>query len=238
MALKFDLSEIGRGATINSATFRFYKHGNYSGYSTASTHTIHALTTDWSEGSTNWTSPWSTAGGDFNQTAIDSYQYNGSYTGWIEYTVTDAIQSMVDGTIDNCGLIIADLNGDDGSSTTLDQELYIFSKEVSDESKRPQLVVDYDITEIITSLSGLKTLNIKNLKVTGNKVMFEAPAARTISLSLYSVTGRLIMHAVDMKLKAGLNTINLATPLSKGMYLFKFHNDKGSDVFKYLSLNP
>ena len=236
MAITFDFSQIGSGATVNTATLRLYKHKNYNSYSKSSTYTVHTLTTDWTEGSAKWKTPWTTDGGDFNQTALDSYAYNGSYNGWIEFDITDAVQEMVAGTADNYGFIVADLNGDDGSSSSLDQESYMYSKEAS--SNQPELVVDYDVTEIITSLPGIKKVNISNFKVTGNKVMFDVPSAQTVSLSLYSVTGRLVMQKADLKLKTGQNTVTLFAPLSQGMYLFKFHNEKGTDIYKYLSMTP
>ncbi len=226
MAIKFDLSEIGSGATVNSATLRLYKHGNRRDFKKSSTYTVHVLTTDWEETSTNWKSPWSSDGGDFSQTAIDTYEYDGSYNGWIEYTLTDAVQDIVDGTADNCGFIVADMNGDDVSNaeTTLDQESHIYSKEGSDESRHPQLVVDYDITEIITGVPGKNTMMIHSLLVSDNKVLFNSPSDQTVSLSLYSVCGRLVLHRTDLKVKRGRNRYDLGAVLSKGVYFLKFYD--------------
>ncbi len=238
MAVKFDFSGIDQGATVNSAKLRFNKHGNYSGYAIASTYTAHTLTTDWAETSVSWDSPWSNAGGDFSQTAIDSYDYNGSFNGWIEFTLTEIVQSMINGTSDNFGFIIADLNGDDGSSASLDQESYIYSKEASDQSTRIQLVVDYDVTEIVTEAPGKSTLNIKNLKVSGKNVIFNSPSDQTISLSLYSATGRLVFNKTDLLLKTGQNSFSLLTSLSKGVYILKFYNSKNSEIYKFLSITP
>jgi hypothetical protein len=145
---------------------------------------------------------------------------------------------MIDGTSDNYGFIVADLNGDDGSSASLDQESYFYSKEAIDESKRAQIVVDYDITEIITDAPGRNTIKIRDLTVSGKKVMFHSPSDQTVSLSLYSACGRLVFHEADLKVKEGRNTFNLTSALSKGVYFFKFYNGKSSGMYKFVILTP
>jgi hypothetical protein len=191
---------------VNSATLRLYKHGNYSGYTKSSTYTVHALTTDWAEASTNWKTPWSSEG--------------------------------INGTSDNCGFIVADLNGDDGSSETLDQESYFYSREASDQANRAQIVVDYDITEIVTEVPGRNTLKIKDLTVSGKKVMFISPSDQTLSLSLYSACGRLVLNKTDLAVKGGRNSCNLSTVLSKGVYFFKFYDVTRSGMYKFVMLTP
>ena len=240
MAIKFDLSEIGSGATVLSATLRLYKYGHFEGFNEKTTYTVHTITKDWDEGNANWKNPWSAEGGDFSQTEVGSFDYDGFKTGWMEFTVTDAIQNMIGGTTDNFGFLVADLKGDDvDPDNSQQQELYTYSKEASDQSLQPQLVVNYDDnTEIVTEAPGKNTLKIRDLQVSGNKMMFHSPSDQTVSMSLYSACGRLVFNKSDLVIREGPNTFDLGAALSKGVYFFRFYTDASSGMYKYVFLVP
>jgi len=96
--------------------------------------------------------------------------------------------------------------------------------------------VDYTGTEIITPVQGMKTLSITDLTIAGNTVTFNTPAAQTISLSLFSIDGRLIENRKNMPLSTGRNTVTLTVPLSSGMYICRFNNEHGTAEFKFVTM--
>lgn len=232
MALKFDLSTISQNATVNSAKVRIYKHGNFSMYRQPAEYDIHLITTDWSESSANWTTPWTNEGGDYDANKIETYYYPGNYNGWIEYTVTDAVQEMVEGTLDNYGFIIMDTKSNNNTSSNQDQESYLHSKEASNQL-HPELVVDYDVSSAITVKSNYNSILLKDITSTGNTITFTSATKQEISLYLHSATGRLILNRRNIRIDVGKNAIILPKALSKGIFILTLYsgNDKGIYTF-------
>jgi hypothetical protein len=143
---KFDLSSIPAGKTITQATLRL---NCYAVYNTV-TGEVHRSTKQWVEGTGNynysatngvtWTkynssSNWTTAGGDYDTTVSGTATI--STTGWKEWTITGLVQSWYNGTYTNNGLeLVQPFNN-----------YYAYamfrSREYSDSSLRPQLVITY-----------------------------------------------------------------------------------------------
>jgi hypothetical protein len=143
---KFDLSSIPAGKTITQATLRL---NCYAVYNTV-TGEVHRSTKQWIEGTGNynysatdgvtWTrydssSNWTTAGGDYDTTVSGTATI--STTGWQEWTITDLVQSWYNGTYTNNGLELVQ------PSNNYYAYALFRSREYSDSSLRPQLVVTY-----------------------------------------------------------------------------------------------
>ncbi len=117
-----------------------YKYGNYSSYTQSGDYNIYKITKSWQETGTNWSSPWSKAGGDYGSTKLGSYNYNGSENNvWHTFDVKSAVEEFIVNPGSNFGfLIIAEPSG------TPEQENYYRSSDYTTQSERPKLTVTYD----------------------------------------------------------------------------------------------
>lgn len=129
--LKFDLSEIPSGATISSATLRYYYYRWWEANPVGRTNNLHKVTETWSEDSLTWDNK-----PGYNPTVFSSYIVPGSY-GWIETDITSYIQDKVDGETDYGFMVKDNTETSMGSNTNP----CMYSKEYG--SYTPELVIEY-----------------------------------------------------------------------------------------------
>jgi len=130
--VRFDLSSIPSGATIESTTLKLYFFRAWSPYTTVYAYRI---TSTWSEGSVTW----STRPG-LESTATDSLYI--STTGWKTWSVTADVQDFVSGTKTNYGWQLK-ANANIGDTDAR-------SKEYPDTTYDPVLEVTYKAPTTIT----------------------------------------------------------------------------------------
>jgi alpha-tubulin suppressor-like RCC1 family protein/fibronectin type 3 domain-containing protein len=131
--VKFDLSQIPAGSSINSATLEIYAA---SAPAVSQTLNVHRVTGSWTETGVTWsTMP------TFNSTA-DASITGGTTSGWKVWNVLPVLRSWVDGTYENDGFIIKCAT--ETGTTTYS---YSFaSKEYATAGYRPVLRVNYTPT--------------------------------------------------------------------------------------------
>lgn len=141
--LQFDLSKIPANTKIKSAKLKLWclECGN-------AANLIYALTNTWTEGygtyantmdGATWqtkdgTNKWNNAGGDFDSVMVTSKIPT---AGEVQFDITALVQKWLDGTMINNGLLIT-LGSDNYYATTK-----YASKEYSDSTKRPMLLIEY-----------------------------------------------------------------------------------------------
>jgi hypothetical protein len=158
--MKFDLSSIPAGATITSASLTM-NCNQTSGAAGAQDQTLHAITQDWGEGTSNgpggigalatpndatWinsftpSTAWSTAGGSFNPiaTAIASVNAVGSYT-WSNAGMTADVQYWFSNPATNFGWLLK------GVESAANQAKRFSSREDLVVANRPTLTITYDV---------------------------------------------------------------------------------------------
>lgn len=135
--MRFDLSAIPTNATVTSAALIWIKSGGDASIVNVSAHQI---TNPWTETGSIWTqrqaaTNWTTAGGDFNATAAATVAIgnNGTYT----YSIPTLVQNWINNPATNYGLLMKQVSETSGG------EKYFHSKEVTDATLRPSLIVTY-----------------------------------------------------------------------------------------------
>ncbi len=140
--LLFNLSAIPTNATITSATLNLQATA-IDGTLNIS---VYEMLRAWNEGSgngtadtANWTQSapatnWTSAGGDFNSTAVANLNTNS--TGQHAWNLTTLVQAWVDGTKTNNGLMVASPDGGGNRTATYDS---------SEGATPPQLVISYTV---------------------------------------------------------------------------------------------
>ena len=151
--IKFDLSSIPAGSTVNSATLSLYQHGQQSPVTVPLE--LDYASRAWAEGTGNgtatgdgatWTTcdgshGWSTPGGDFNNvsppTAIAPNSASGA---WVDFAVKDLAQNWINGSIANEGAFIKKTAENPAAN---DAKFFYSSDYLSDTSLRPKLAIEY-----------------------------------------------------------------------------------------------
>jgi hypothetical protein len=123
--LRFDLSSLGPGVSVHSATLAIYLKSETGGRSV----NAHRVLVDWGEDSVTWNS----LGSDYE--ADPSGSFTADSAGWREVDVTDLARGWLDGSIPNQGVLL-----DDPAAGTDENEEY-YSSEWSEVEQRPKLVL-------------------------------------------------------------------------------------------------
>jgi hypothetical protein len=105
--MRFDLAALPPGSRVNSAELRMTP--TWALYEDWFPFELHRITTAWTPGfATNWTSPWSTPGGDFAPTSASVVTPLGGPTIFTGAGLTADVQGWVDAPAANHGFLVAE----------------------------------------------------------------------------------------------------------------------------------
>lgn len=226
-------------ADVKNATLKYFINEIYTGVAGYNVKpapiTVHRITKDWSEGSVDWTKGWNKAGGDFENTAIATYNYSNQYKGWVDFDVTEIVKKFVDKTLDNYGFMIGIMGDSDNGTTSLYQhDTYIRSKEHSDQSEWPVIVVDVGGTAIGDELKPVGTGSLFNsINLVGGQLIIDSKYKGLISVNVTNVKGVAIYNSNSISLREGLNRFKAGkTKNASGVYfaVIEFGNSMKSTV--------
>lgn len=135
--LQFDLENIPVAAKIQTATLELYLDSNTGTEDTVNAHT---LLQSWTEDGVNWNTydginAWTNTGGDYAITSAGSFIASG--TGWKSMELLNTVQSWVDTSLTNNGIILL---SDDGLGNN--EKVYTSSDD-ADSTKHPKLTITY-----------------------------------------------------------------------------------------------
>ena len=141
--LRFDLSSIPPGSTINVAYLQLFYHTYGNNDPAGRSLTAYQVTQDWVETESSWNAykalnPWTTPGGDYSGDGAASSTVPSSVSQWVTWDVTTIVTAWIQGGQPNYGFPIRDPN--DGSSF-LHSLVYFNSRENSE--NQPVLKVDW-----------------------------------------------------------------------------------------------
>ncbi len=231
----FDISSIPTGSTINAVSLNITSSRTIAGQRDVSIHTAQA---DWGESTSNstalgggmgapaetgdatWTNAfhngaaWSTAGGDFNPSAIETLSINGDQTiSFVSNNLVTEVQSWLDVPAGNFGLFVI---GDESTSTTA----YRFNSRENN-SNPPELIIDYSLPQMTFLPSKDNTLfetvdgSVSN--GSGDKIFIGKPNNGLLRRGVleFDITS-LPMHAVITSVSLDLNVIDIPANAQNG----------------------
>ena len=169
--IKFDLSGISSGSVIVSAKLKLWITSGGSCQIC-----VYRVTSDWSENSVTYNTRPSAS--SESETCVSV----GGLNTWAEFDITDLVQAWVNGTYDNYGVKI--FPSESGKYA------HFASREYSDSSKRPQLVIEYvepvTVTQTVTE-TVTETTTVASTTYTETETMTETiTTTQTINNTIYS----------------------------------------------------
>jgi uncharacterized protein with WD repeat len=217
---------------MSEAVLMIYKYDNYNGYQNPNTFNVYRITNEWEESSANWTkrtstSNWSNAGGDYNNTVIATYDYNGNYNGWFDFTVTDAVKDMISDPSSDYGFLISieDLNpGSSGESHNV--EAYFHSTEADNDDLKPHLVIKGSGTSINTKQH---TVNLFQKKLTRNvlSLFFPEKNREMFTVTITDISGKTLLRK---KISGSVNKVQFHLDYSAGLYCISVSTQRFQQV--------
>jgi len=113
--VKFDLSSIPLGSSVNTASLKLYFSGIGAVYPTGRTFMAYRVSNDWVENEATWNSyqtgsPWDTAGGDYSTDGASSTPAPSSLGTWVTWDVTSIVKAWIEDGQPNYGFLLRDLN--------------------------------------------------------------------------------------------------------------------------------
>jgi uncharacterized repeat protein (TIGR01451 family) len=148
LILRFDLSGIPAGATIQSAVMELYYASTR--VSSSEALRVHRLTRSWTELGATWrtydgTNNWVTQGGDYDPAVVASANLDGTVNVWKQWSITSLVQSWANGTFTNYGVLL------ESPAATGNNERRFNSSESTPTTLRPKLTITYVASDLSTT---------------------------------------------------------------------------------------
>ncbi len=214
--VKFDVSDIDKSATVNSAKLEMFVEAQpRTGSADAN---LYEATQEWVENEANWFKAsssdwWDDEGGDFEGTvqataAIPSNAVNQ----WQEFDVTDLVQKFIEDPESNFGFHLK-------MSVAMVTVEYV-SSESDKVDKRPKLTVNYDGTgNVFTETVNHKNFDVSN--VSGAYKMYN-PFSGNSQVKIFNVLGREI---ASFSTTQSHQWHNLPVSIQSGVHIFTVTNN-------------
>jgi len=141
--LDFDLSNIPDGATFTQGDLMLYVYGNYNANTSRTIYASRITQLGWTEAGASWNkydgiNAWATPGGDFTTTNQASYTGVAPNPGWLTLSSPALIQDSWNNQSKHVNIIVR-------QPGTENSYAVIYSREYTDSSLRPKLIVTYTL---------------------------------------------------------------------------------------------
>ncbi|MGM0461525.1 MAG: DNRLRE domain-containing protein [Fibrobacterota bacterium] len=213
--MQIDLSSVPADSEIASAVLEFFQTG-WALDDDTEKNTLHTITSPWNPTEVTWESPWQSVGGDYTQEPSGESFLVGMEE-WESYDITQTVQDMVNGSVDNNGFMLTTFVG----NSVLRQ----YEGAHSDmEDKRPRLVVTYDdvisVRQRAADHPARISMDENVLQVSGRD------NTRLTGVRIYNSAGQL-SSGTTMASGIAQQSIDLST-LSPGVYIANIQTSRGS----------
>ena len=154
LILRFDLSGIPAGTTIQSAVMELYYASTRVTFSEALR--LHRITRAWIELGATWRSSdgvndWTAPGGDFDPAVVASANLDGTVNVWKQWTIPSLVQSWLSGPATNYGVLL-ESPGQSGNN-----ERRFNSSENASPTLRPKLTITYVASDLSASTKAVSS---------------------------------------------------------------------------------
>ncbi len=186
--------------------------------------TVFKVTSTWDEATANWKVPWSSEGGDYDESdPIANIAPDTTVGVWERFNVTETVKQFVADPSSNHGFLIS-FNDNDRRGIMV----YSSQCEEANKDKRPKLIINGDGTGI----KGNKKVSQSGIKLysRGNGVWLDMSQTKESgSVHVFNVNGRKLVSA-EVSRHSG--KIFVADRLTPGTYFVKYESKNKIEIKK------
>jgi hypothetical protein len=239
IAIHFDLTGWGSDS-ISQAKLHLY-HYRGGNYSVSRAINVYPLTSTFNESTATWNSPWTTPGGDYDNSITASADVPEVWENWVAWDVTDMLKNHWS-NIANHGFLIKDPVEDspgDGPYVRFHSHrkdslpyLEILTEPTDVED------IDDENTDKVFSLGQ----NFPNPFNSKTLFQFELSTSSQVSLTIYNIRGEMVKTLLDERKQAGIYMVEWdatnqsGMPVSSGIYLYQLRTKSFSETKRLLYL--
>jgi hypothetical protein len=244
IVIHFDLTGWAPDSISQAKLYLYhYKGGDYTGSRTLY---IYSLTTGFDETTATWNFPWTTPGGDYDNTISASADAPEALENWVEWNVTDIVKNRWN-NISNYGFLIRDpLEDDTGDGPYVRFRSHRYVNEHPFEL--PYLEIVTDGTDVEEGDDGgiqhrfSLDQNFPNPFNNTTALQFELVKTGQVNLIIYNLRGERVKTLLDETKSAGTyrlewdGTDQLGQSVSSGIYLYRLKMENFSETKRLLFL--
>jgi hypothetical protein len=229
IVIHFDLTGWAPDSISQAKLYLYHYRGG--GYTGSRTLYIYSLTTGFDETTATWNSPWTTPGGDYDNTISASADAPETLENWVEWNVTDIVKNRWS-NISNYGFLIRDpLEDDTGDGPYVRFRSHRYEEETPLELPYLQITTEgtgVEETDEELPLAGyVLGQNFPNPFNSKTVIEFELPVSAPVELAIFNILGQRLKTLLTGTLQAGTHTIfwdgtdQSGNPVSSGIYLYR-----------------
>jgi hypothetical protein len=239
IVIHFDLGEWAPDSISQVKLYLYhYRGGNYTDTRTIN---VYPLTTAFTESTATWNYPWTTPGGDYDNSITASADVPQEWENWVAWDVTDMLKNRWSNIV-NYGFLIKDPVEDtpgDGPYVRFHSHrkdslpyLEIFTSPTSVE----------DVGDENTHKSFSLGQNFPNPFNSKTLFQFELSTSARVNLAIYNIRGERVKTLLDAIKQAGTYMVEWdatnqsGMPVSSGIYLYQLRTEGFSETKRLLYL--
>jgi hypothetical protein len=245
IVIHFDLSQWGPDSISQVKLYLYHYRGDY--YTDSRTVNVYALTKTFEESTATWNYPWTTPGGDFDNSISASADVPQAWENWVEWDITDIVKNRWSNVLDYGFLIkdpVEDAPPPDGPYVRFRSHRYIDEEPL----ELPYLEITTAGTWVenadndYPSRSFWLGQNFPNPFNNKTILQFDLPHTSGVSLVIYNLLGKRVKTLLEEIRQAGTYTVewdgtdHSGNSVSSGMYLCRLQAGNYSQTKRLLYL--
>lgn len=216
-----------------------YRGGNYS---VSRAINVYPLTSAFNESTATWNSPWTTPGGDYDNSISASADVPEAWENWVAWDVTDILKNRWSNTVDY-GFLLKDQIED---TPPPDGPYVRFHSHRKDSLPYLEILTEPTDVEYVDDENTCKVFslwqNFPNPFNSKTLFQFELSTSSQVDLTIYNVRGEKVKTLLDARKQAGTYMVEwdatnqCGMQVSSGIYLYQLRTESFSETKRLLYL--
>ena len=239
IVIHFDLSEWAPDSISQAKLHLYHYSGGY--YTGSRTINVYPLTSGFDESTATWNYPWTTPGGDYDNSITASADVPEAWDNWVAWDVTDMLKNRWSNAVDYGFLLKDPVEDSPGSGP------YVrFHSHRKDSLPYLEILTEPTDVEYIDDENTGKVFslwqNFPNPFNSKTLFQFELSTSSQVDLTIYNIRGEKVKTLLDARKQAGTYMVEWdatnqsGMPVSSGIYLYQLRTEDFSESRRLLYL--